>query len=298
MTKATKALPSLSFEFFPPHTPEGSLRLWRSVERLAPLGPRFVSVTYGAGGTTRDRTLAAIQTIVERARLNVAGHLTCVGATRAETLDVARNYARLGVRRIVALRGDPPKGALRFEPHPEGFASAAELVGALGEVGDFEISVAAYPEKHPEAVSLDADIDNLKRKIDAGATTALTQFFFDNEDFLRFRDAASKAGVAAPILPGILPVENFAKMTNFAARCQARVPDWMRRAFERAETPEDAYLLSISIAADQCDALIAEGVEHLHLYTLNNPDLTFDLCQALGYAAAPLAVAASGQGAA
>lgn len=298
MIRDSKALPSLSFEFFPPHTPEGSLRLWRSVERLAPLAPRFVSVTYGAGGTTRDRTLAAIQTILERARLNVAGHLTCVGASRDETLDVARSYARLGVRRIVALRGDPPRGALRFEPHPEGFASAAELVAALGEVGDFEISVAAYPEKHPEAVSLAADIDNLKRKIDAGATTALTQFFFDNEDFLRFRDAAARAGVAAPILPGILPVENFAKMTNFAARCQARVPEWMHRAFERAETPEDAYLLSISIAADQCDALIAEGVEHLHLYTLNNPDLTFDVAQALGYAAAPLAVAASGQGAA
>ncbi len=296
MTKIWKALPSLSFEFFPPHTPEGGLRLWRSVERLAPLAPRFVSVTYGAGGTTRDRTAAAIQTIVERARLSVAGHLTCVGATRAETLEVARGYARLGVRRIVALRGDPPKGVARFEPHPDGFAGAAELVAALREVGDFEISVAAYPEKHPEAVSLAADVENLKRKIDAGASNAITQFFFESEDFLRFRDACAAAGIAAPILPGVLPVENFAKMVNFAARCQARVPAWMHRAFERAETVEDAYLLSVSIACDQCDALIAEGVEHLHLYTLNNPDLTFDVCAALGYAAAPLAAVADGRG--
>jgi methylenetetrahydrofolate reductase (NADPH) len=294
MTKTSRALPSLSFEFFPPHTPEGALRLWRSVERLAPLGPRFVSVTYGAGGTTRDRTMSAIQTIVERARLNVAGHLTCVGATREETLEVARGYARLGVRRIVALRGDPPKGAARFEPHPCGFASAAELVAALRRVGDFEISVAAYPEKHPEAPSLGADVENLKRKLDAGATNAITQFFFEVEDFLRFRDACAAAGITAPILPGVLPVENFAKMTNFAARCQARVPDWMRRAFERAETEADAYLLSVSIACEQCDALIAEGVEHIHLYTLNNPDLTFDVCHTLGYAAVPLAVAAEG----
>jgi len=298
MIKTARALPSLSFEFFPPHTPEGALRLWRSVERLAPLGPRFVSVTYGAGGTTRDRTMSAIQTIVERARLNVAGHLTCVGASRADTLEVARGYARMGVRRIVALRGDPPKGAARFEPHPEGFASAAELVAALRETGDFEIAVAAYPEKHPEAASLAADIDNLKRKIDAGAAMAITQFFFETEDFLRFRDACAAAGIAAPIVPGVLPVENFAKMTNFAARCQARVPDWMARAFGRAETAEEAHLLSVAIACDQCDALTAEGVEHLHLYTLNNPDLTFDVAQALGYAAAPLSVAADGRGAA
>lgn len=296
MTQNTKALPSLSFEFFPPHSPEAGLRLWRSVERLAPLAPRFVSVTYGAGGTTRDRTNAAIQTILERARLNVAGHLTCVGATRDETLEVARGYARLGVRRIVALRGDPPKGQTHFTPHPDGFESAAELVTALRAAGDFEISVAAYPEKHPEAVSLAADIDNLKRKLDAGASNALTQFFFDNEDFLRFRDACAAAGITAPILPGILPVENFAKMVNFAGRCQARVPDWMHAAFARAETPEDAYQLSVALACDQCDALISEGAEHLHVYTLNNPDLTFDVCRALGYVAAPLSAAADGTG--
>ncbi len=288
MSENKGALPSLSFEFFPPHSPEASLRLWRSVERLAPLGPRFVSVTYGAGGTTRDRTNVAIQTILERARLNVAGHLTCVGASREETLEVARGYARLGVRRIVALRGDAPKGQTHFTPHPDGFASAAELVAGLRSVGDFEISVGAYPEKHPEALSLAADIDNLKRKLDAGAANAITQFFFDNEDFLRFRDACAAAGIHAPILPGLLPVENFAKMVNFAGRCQARVPEWMHAAFARAETPEEAYTLSVSIACEQVDGLIAAGVEHLHVYTLNNPNLTFDVCQALGYAAAPL----------
>jgi methylenetetrahydrofolate reductase (NADPH) len=298
MTMTQRALPSLSFEFFPPSSPEASLRLWRSVERLAPLAPRFVSVTYGAGGTTRDRTNAAIQAILDRARLSVAGHLTCVGASRADTLEVARGYARMGVRRIVALRGDPPKGAESFVPHPEGFASAAELVAGLRQVGDFEISVAAYPEKHPEAASLAADIDNLKRKLDAGASNAITQFFFDVEGFLRFRDACSAAGITAPIHPGLLPVENFGKMLNFAARCQAQVPGWMHKAFARADTAADAYLLSVAIACDQCDALIAEGVEHLHLYTLNNPDLTYDVCHALGYVAAPLALAEGGRGAA
>lgn len=297
MTRTEKALPSLSFEFFPPHSPEASLRLWRSVERLAPLAPRFVSVTYGAGGTTRDRTNAAIQTILGRARLNVAGHLTCVGATREETLEVARGYARMGVRRIVALRGDPPKGETRFVPHPDGFASAAELVAALRGVGDFDIAVAAYPEMHPEAASASADIDNLKRKIDAGASMALSQFFFENEDFLRFRDACLRAGITAPIQPGILPVENFGKMLNFAGRCKAAVPDWMHKAYAGADTPEAAYTLSVALACEQIDGLIGEGVEHVHVYTLNNPDLTFDVCRALGYEAAPLA-AADGTGAA
>lgn len=291
MTMMSKALPGLSFEFFPPSTPEGSLRLWRSVERLVPLAPRFVSVTYGAGGATRDRTVAAIQAIVERARLNVAGHLTCVGATREETLAVARTYARLGARRIVALRGDPPQGAPRFEPHPDGFRSAAELVAALAGAGEFEISVAAYPEKHPEAASLAADIDNLKRKIDAGAANAITQFFFDNADFLRFRDACAAAGVAAPILPGLLPIEKFSKMANFAARCQARVPDWLRAAYAGVADDAEAAKLSVDVAVAQWRGLIAEGVEHLHVYTLNNPDLSFEICRAIGYRAEPLAAA-------
>jgi methylenetetrahydrofolate reductase (NADPH) len=291
MTETQAALPSLSFEFFPPHSPEASLRLWRSVERLAPLGPRFVSVTYGAGGTTRDRTFAAIQAILDRARLNVAGHLTCVSASREETLEVARAYARLGVRRIVGLRGDPPKGETRFTPHSDGFGGAAELVAALRKAGDFEISVAAYPEKHPEAASLESDIDNLKRKLDAGASNALTQFFFENADFLRFRDLCAKAGIGAPIHPGLLPVENFPKMTNFAARCQARVPEWMHAAYDKTTTPEDAYSLSIELARKQAEALIAEGVDHLHLYTLNNPNLSYDICVALGYREIPAEVA-------
>ena len=271
MTTTSKALPSLSFEFFPPNTPEGALRLWRSVERLAPLSPQFVSVTYGAGGATRDRTVVAIQTIIDRARLNVAGHLTCVGASRDETLAVARSYARMGARRIVALRGDPAAGAARFEPHPEGFRSAAELTAALAETGEFEIAVAAYPEKHPEASSLSADIDNLKRKIDAGASSAITQFFFDNADFLRFRDACAAAGITAPIQPGLLPIEKFPKMVNFAARCQARVPDWLHTAFGRATDEAEAGRLSIAVAVDQWRALIDEGVEHLHVYTSTTP---------------------------
>jgi methylenetetrahydrofolate reductase (NADPH) len=291
MNSITGARSSLSFEFFPPNTPKGSLRLWRSVERLAPLAPTFVSVTYGAGGTTRERTNAAIQTIVERTPMNVAGHLTCVGASREETLEVARGYARRGVRRIVALRGDPPKGETEFVPHPDGFRSAAELVAGLRSVGDFDISVGAYPEKHPEATSLEADIDNLKRKVDAGANRAITQFFFENEDFLRFRDSCAASGIGVPIVPGVLPVENFSKMLNFAGRCRATVPDWMHRAYSRADSEEAAYLLSVSIACDQCDGLLAEGAEHLHFYTLNNPDLTYDICHALGYQAAPLAAA-------
>ena len=281
-TETEKQTPSLSFEFFPPHSTEANLRLWRSVERLAPLAPKFVSVTYGAGGATRERTMAAIATIKDRARLNIAGHLTCVGASKAETLDVARAYAKMGVKRIVALRGDAPKGDSHFTPHPQGFASAAELVQGLKEAGDFNVSVAAYPEKHPEAESLDADIENLKRKVDAGASQAITQFFFDKNDFLRFRDQAIKAGVNVPIIPGILPIENFAKMTRFAALCQANVPDLLHKAFENANSPEETEILSTALATEMCDDLMQEGVQHLHFYTLNNPDLTYNICRGLG----------------
>ena len=281
-TETEKQTPSLSFEFFPPHSTEANLRLWRSVERLAPLAPKFVSVTYGAGGATRERTMSAIATIKDRARLNIAGHLTCVGASKAETLGVAKAYAKMGVNRIVALRGDPPKGESHFTPHPEGFASAAELVQGLKEAGDFDISVAAYPEKHPEAVSLQADIENLKRKVDAGASQAITQFFFEKDDFLRFRDEAVKAGVNVPIIPGILPIENFAKMTRFAKMCAATVPAWMHKAFENATTQEETEILSTALATEMCDDLMNEGVRHLHFYTLNNPDLTYNICRGLG----------------
>lgn len=283
MTNNIKQATGLSFEFFPPHNAAASERLWRSVERLAPLGPKYVSVTYGAGGTTRERTVSAIKTITERARLNVAGHLTVVGATREETLSVAREYARLGVHRIVALRGDAPKGQEFFSPHPDGFSNAADLVTGLREVGGFDVAVAAYPEKHPDSADMKADIDNLKRKLDAGATSAITQFFFENDSFLRFRDMAADAGITAPVIPGILPVENFAKMVNFAARCHANVPDWMHQAFRNAG--DDAEVLSTAICAEQCDNLRAEGVDHLHFYTLNNPDLVYNICRALGFEA-------------
>lgn len=274
--------PSISFEFFPPQSPKAAAQLWRSVERLAPLNPSFVSVTYGAGGSTRERTMNAIQAILDRAHLTVAGHLTCVGASREETLDVARAYAAMGVRRIVALRGDPPAGAEKFTPHPEGFASAAELVAGLRETVDLQIAVAAYPETHPEALSPEADIENLKRKLDAGADRALTQFFFDNAAFYRFLDKCEKAGIDAPISPGILPIENFSKMCNFASRCGASVPSWLTDAYAKVETQEDADRLSVEIAEKQCQDLFAQGCEHIHFYTLNKPELCYTVCRSLG----------------
>lgn len=285
---------SISFEFFPPKGPEGALRLWRSVERLAPLGPRFVSVTYGAGGSTRERTIAAIQTIRERAGLEVAGHLTCVGATKDETLSVARAYGRMGCRRIVALRGDPADGAARFAPHPGGFSGSVELVAALKAAGPWHVTVGAYPEPHPEAGGADADVEHLKRKFDAGADDAITQFFFEAETFLRFRDRCAKAGITKPIVPGVLPIENFSRMKGFAARCGAQVPGWLETAFENAERTGASELLSISVASVICDALRREGAGHIHLYTLNNPDLPYQVCQAMGVEPQPLRVAASG----
>ena len=295
MTRApgARALPKITFEFFPPKTPAASAALWTAVERLAPLGPEFVSVTYGAGGTTRDRTLAAILAMRERARLDVAGHLTCVGATRDEVLGVARAYAKLGCRRIVALRGDPPSGAGVFAPHADGFAGSVELVEALAREGRFQIWVGAYPEPHPEAARPGADVEHLKRKIDAGATGAITQFFFENETFYRFRDACAKAGIAAPIRPGILPVENFDRMRGFAERCGASVPGWMARAYGNARSEAEHDLLSVAIATEQCDDLVANGVEHLHLYTMNKPDLPYQVCRALGVEPVPMQIAAS-----
>ena len=295
-SKAAGRAPSVSFEFFPPKTPAASANLWASVERLAPLGPKFVSVTYGAGGTTRERTIAAIQAIRDRVGLDVAGHLTCVGATEAETLGVARSYRKLGCRRIVALRGDPPKGEGRFTRHPGGFGSSMELISALARDGWTGICVGAYPEKHPEAADPDADVDHLKRKLDAGGAAAITQFFFDNADFLRFRDRCAKAGITAPIYPGVLPIENFAKMKRFAEGCGATVPEWLGKAFETAEAQDATDLLAISIAAEQCADLMAEGVEHIHLYTLNNPDLPYQVCRAIGVEPQAMRVAAAGGG--
>lgn len=274
--------PAISFEFFPPKDLAASFRLWDTVQLLAPLAPDFVSVTYGAGGTTRELTRDAVATLHDHSGLNVAAHLTCVDATREETLAIVRDYAKAGVRDIVALRGDPPKGSDRFQPHPEGFASSIELIEAIRAEGDFTIRVGAYPETHPEAAGSDADIDWLKRKFDAGASNAITQFFFEAETFLRFRDRCVAAGIDAPILPGILPIENWTGASRFAARCGASVPQWLNDAFETAQRDNRQDLLATAVCTELCSDLIDEGVDHLHFYTLNRPDLTRDICHALG----------------
>lgn len=274
--------PQVSFEFFPPKSLEGSFRLWDCVQTLAPLEPGFVSVTYGAGGTTRKLTHEAVGTIHKTSGLTVAAHLTCVGASREETLQIARAYAEVGVTEIVALRGDPPKGSAGFAAHPEGFASSVELIEALADMGRFTIRVGAYPEKHPEAADSRADIDFLKRKIDAGATSAITQFFFEAETFFRFRDACAAAGIDAPILPGILPIENWAGARKFAAACGTSVPQLLVDAFDNATRDGTADLLATAVATELCDDLLRGGVEHLHFYTLNRPELTRDVCHALG----------------
>lgn len=285
--KTDGAAPKISFEFFPPASPEMAYKLWGSAIALGPLGPDFVSVTYGAGGTTRRRTLDAIKALRGNAHLNVAGHLTCVGATREETLTVAREYKAAGVTRIVALRGDAPKredgSAGVFEPHPGGFDGSVDLIAALDQEIGLPIAVGAYPEKHPEAGAAQDDVAHLKRKLDAGADLAITQFFFDNEDFYRFRDRCAAAGIDKPILPGVLPIEKFESMVKFAARCGAKVPQRLHEAFAKAETPEAARELSRDLCVAQCQDLVARGAaEHLHFYTLNTPGLTSAVCEALG----------------
>ncbi|MEL6573835.1 MAG: methylenetetrahydrofolate reductase [NAD(P)H] [Pseudomonadota bacterium] len=274
--------PSVSFEFFPPKSLSGSFRLWDCVNTLAPLDPTFVSVTYGAGGTTRQLTHEAVTTIHETKGLNVAAHLTCVDATKAETLEIAENYAKGGVNEIVALRGDAPKGATNFEAHPDGFASSVDLIAALADTGKFNIRVGAYPEKHPEAVDQTADIAFLKRKIDAGAASAITQFFFEAETFFRFRDACVAAGIDAPIIPGILPIENWGGAQKFAARCGTSIPQVVVDAFEKATRDGRTDLLATALATELCDDLMEGGVDHLHFYTLNRPELSRDVCHALG----------------
>ncbi len=275
-------VPSVSFEFFPPKSLEGSFRLWDCVNTLAPLDPSFVSVTYGAGGTTRKLTHEAVGTIHRTSGLNVAAHLTCVDATRAETLEIANGYADEGVTDIVALRGDAPKGSDKFTPHPDGFASSIELIEALSDNGKFNIRVGAYPEKHPEATDQAADIAFLKRKIDAGATSAITQFFFEADTFFRFRDACAKAGIDAPIIPGILPIENWNGTRKFAAQCGTHIPQVIEDAFHHATRDGTTELLATAIATELCDELLQGGVDHLHFYTLNRPELTRDVCHALG----------------
>lgn len=274
--------PRISFEFFPPQTLEASFKLWDTVQMLAPLKPSFVSVTYGAGGTTRQLTHEAVTTIGSNYGLNVAAHLTCVEATRDETLQIVDTYAQEGVTDIVALRGDAPKGAERFTPHPEGFASSVELVEALADTNKFNIRVGAYPEPHPDAEDMAADVAWLKRKIDAGANSAITQFFFEAETFFRFRDACEKAGIDAPIIPGILPIQSWAGTKRFADRCGAQVPAWLEDAFATATRDDREQLLATAICTELCDDLIQGGVEDLHFYTLNRPGLTRDVCHALG----------------
>ncbi|MCA1777338.1 MAG: methylenetetrahydrofolate reductase [NAD(P)H] [Loktanella sp.] len=274
--------PGISFEFFPPKTLEASFRLWDCVQTLAPLDPTFVSVTYGAGGTTRKLTHEAVTALEKTTDLKVAAHLTCVDASRTETLQIADDYAKSGVKHIVALRGDAPKGQDKFIAHPEGFAHSIELIEALKARGDIFLSVGAYPEKHPEAADFSADIAYLKRKFDAGADQAITQFFFEAETFLRFRDACADAGIDKPILPGILPIENWKGARRFAQSCGTAIPQVLDDAFANAAKNGSSDLLATAVATELCDGLLCEGVEHLHFYTLNKPELTRDVCHALG----------------
>jgi methylenetetrahydrofolate reductase (NADPH) len=274
--------PSLSFEFFPPRTEALETQLWSCIRRLEPLAPRFVSVTYGAGGSTQERTHMTVSRIVAETSLTPAAHLTCVGASRGEVDDVARRYWDAGVRHIVALRGDMP-GGVPYEPHPQGYRYANDLVEGLMRVAPFEISVAAYPETHPTATSPDADLDNLKRKLDAGATRAITNYFFEAEVFLRFIDRCLAKGISAPIVPGIMPVSNFAQAAKFSALCGASVPDWMAYLFDGTQDdPEIRRMVATVMAAEQVRLLQANGIDEFHFYTLNRPDLTYAIAHILG----------------
>jgi len=274
----------VSFEFFPPKTAEMEQSLWEAIARLAPLQPNFVSVTYGAGGSTRERTHATVRRILAETMLTPAAHLTCVAATRAEIDAVIAGYAEAGVRHIVALRGDPPAGAgERYVPHPSGYRNAADLVAGIKRHGDLEVSVSAYPEKHPDSPSVEADIDMLKAKVDAGASRAITQFFFENGLYLRYLDRVRARGINIPIVPGILPVQNFKTTKNFAARCGASVPDWLAERFDGLD--DDAAtrkLIAAAVAAEQVLNLVDHGVTDFHFYTMNRADLVYAICHLLG----------------
>ncbi len=276
--------PRISFEFFPPQSLDASFKLFEAVQALAPMGPEFVSVTYGAGGTTRRLTHESVATLHRNYGLNVAAHLTCVDASKAETLEIAESYHQPGVRQIVALRGDAPNGAGRFQPHADGFASSVDLVAALAATGKFEIAVGAYPEPHPDAADPTADVRWLKRKVDAGATKAITQFFFDADAFFRFRDDCVAAGIHVPIIPGILPIQSWDGTKRFAARCGARVPAKLDEAFATAARDGREALLALAQCTALCDRLMSGGVEDLHFYTLNRPQLVREVVRALGIA--------------
>lgn len=284
---------SVSFEFFPPNDPGMEQTLWASIQRLAPLAPRFVSVTYGADGSTRERTHNVVTRILRETPLTPAPHLTCIGAPRGEILDIARAYWDAGVRHIVALRGDAPAGQSGYVPHPEGFAYAVDLVRGLKGVGDFDISVAAYPEVHPEAPDAKFDLDNLRAKLDAGASRAITQFFFDTDRYLRFRDQCAAAGITAEIVPGILPITRFPQMLRFAQRCGASVPESLAHRFDGLDDdPETRRLIAASFAIEQVRRLQEHGVQEFHFYTLNRAELAYAICHALGVRV-PVARAAS-----
>jgi methylenetetrahydrofolate reductase (NADPH) len=282
----------LSFEFFPPKTDVAEARFWETLHKLAPLKPRFVSVTYGAGGSTRERTLRMVGRIKAESGVDAAAHLTCVGASRVEVDAVVEGYGEAGVTRIVALRGDPPAGVgAPFEPHPEGYRNAAELVAGIRRIGDFDISVAAYPERHPQSPDWQADIDNLKRKLDAGAARAITQMFFDNDDYRRFVDRARAAGISAPIVPGIQPIHNFKQISGFASRSGATIPPWIAERFEGlGEDAETHALVASAVAAEQVLELVDEGVTEFHFYTLNRSPLVLALARLLGVRPAERAV--------
>ena len=276
--------PNVSFEFFPPATPQMEATLWDSIKRLAPLRPNFVSVTYGAGGSTRERTHATVSRIIRETDIRPAAHLTCVAATRAEVDDVIRAYHDAGVRHIVALRGDPQGGlGTAYAPHPGGYETSTQLIEGIRRIGDFEVSVSAYPEKHPESATIDADIDVLKAKVDAGATRAITQFFFENDTYLRYLDKVRARGIDIPILPGIVPVVNFKQTASFARKTGASVPQWLADKFEGLDNdPETRRLIAAAVAAEQVDGLLKAGVRDFHFYTMNRADLVYAICHLLG----------------
>jgi methylenetetrahydrofolate reductase (NADPH) len=286
---ATRGKLKVSFEFFPPKTDEMERTLWESIERLAPLGPSFVSVTYGAGGSTRERTHNTVARIVRETRLKPAAHLTCVAATCAEIDEVIRGYWDAGVRHIVALRGDPQTGAgTPYVPHPGGYAYTPDLIAGIRKAGDFEVSVSAYPEAHPESAGIDADIEILKRKVDAGATRAITQFFFENDFYFRYLDKAQAAGISIPIVPGVIPVLNFKQAASFAKRCGTHVPQWLADRFDGLDDdPATRKLIAAAVAAEQVTDLIDRGVTDLHFYTMNRADLVFAICHLVGVKGEP-----------
>jgi len=274
----------VSFEFFPPRSDEMEGRLWETITRLEPLAPSYVSVTYGAGGSTRGRTSRTLDRILRESALKPAAHMTCVDSTRDEVDAVVREFAAMGVTRFVALRGDPADGVgAAYRPHPQGYSNGAELVAAIRRTGDFEVSVSAYPEKHPESADFATDIDMLKRKVDSGATRAITQFFFDNDTYERYVERVRRAGIYVPIVPGILPIHNFAQVANFSARCGAHVPAWLAERFSGLERdPQTHALVAAAIAAEQVLDLVERGIGEFHFYTMNRADLAFAICHLIG----------------